>query len=247
MRTKLSVPDLLVPFRIMLFALIVTGCGSPTHLTKEEIKLKKLYAREVAEDKEYIIAGSAFSVRPVLEPNTDNFMRRVGGDGIEFFTDAHLLDRDPRFFVGRLATYFQRTNMYETPDTGLASLRLLYEHSKPHHAIRVLADTNFTVRGFPTHQFVWEVTRRDAIPKEPAGQNRQADPNALIIGAVIVTDNAAILAYLSENELPTFQWRDLTCASTERWSVSEANARMEGRFREFFNNIRFDESALSVR
>ena len=218
--------------------LLVGGCASEPSLTKEELELKRLYGREVAEDQEYIVQSAGFAVRPVLEPFVNTFMRRLGDDGILFFPDGHM-DRDPRFYAGRLSTYMLGINMFGSQQYALSNLKALVEHGHKPHPIRLVADTSFPLGEYNVRQFRWEIVDGGTSPVNQIQIDQGATRDAEMIGAIVTTGTATYLVSLTENHMSTFRYKSLKC-DADRVSVGEASAMMADRFRKFLSGVRFN-------
>jgi hypothetical protein len=219
--------------------LLVGGCSSQPQLTKEELKLKKLYGSEVAEDQEYIVHSAGFGVRPVHEPFVTTFLRRIGEDGIEFFTEEHMMDRDPRYYAGKLSAFFHHVNMFGAPDTALASLKTLVEHTFPAQGIRVLSDSSFSRGDYSVREFHWEIVGGGTSPVGQYHIDQGGSHSAEMRGAIVVTDDATYFVYLTENQLATRRLRSFVCGDREQVSAREASALMGDRFHRFLQGIRF--------
>jgi hypothetical protein len=219
------------------------GCSGGAELTKEEQKLKARYYREVAQDREYQVKPAGFSVRPVHEPFETSFMRPIGTDGIEFFTEAHMLDRDPTYYAGKLSTYFFRNGMYDSSEYATANLKGLVEHSDHPYAIVESSDSVFELEGIHVHEFHWLLVGGGTAPfgdaaKSYFGLSRDAE----VVGAIIHSEKGSYLAYLIENKLGTDRSKG-PAPCVDGWDVisqADASAGMEARFQKFLHGMRFD-------
>jgi hypothetical protein len=229
-----------------VFLVALVGCSSQSPLTKEELALQRRYGRTLAEDKEYTIGGGKFTVRPVLEPFIDIYARRIGDDAIEFTTIDHLMDRDYKFFAGRLSTYIDGVNMFDSPDSASVHLRYLLEHARPGRRIAVVSDSSTLHQGYPTRTFAWRIVNGGSSPVTDTTIAHGGSRDAVMLGSVVVADGAAYLIYLRENDVPSHRRTGPGCAQMEQCTVAEAASSMNSRFIAFLNNFRVEPVFASV-
>ena len=230
-----------------VFLVALVGCSSKSPLTKEELAVQRRYGRSLAEDTEYTIGGGKFTVRPVLEPFVDLYAHRIGDDAIEFTTIDHLMDRDYKFFAGRLSTYIDGVNMFDSPDSASVHLRLLLEHARPGQRIAVVSDSSTLHQGCPTRTFAWRIVNGGSSPVTDTTIAHGGSRDALMLGSVVVTDGAAYLIYLRENDVPSHRRTGQGCAQMEHCTVSEADSSMKSRFNAFLNNLRVEPVFASTQ
>ena len=222
--------------------LLFVGCASEKPLTKEELRIRKLYYREMAEDKEYYFKPAGFTVRPVLTPYVRNYMKNISSDGIEFSTDFFAEIRDTRFYVGKLSTYFFNTNMYDSLEYALSNIKSFVENSHKPFSVKVIYDSLYTLRDHPIRKFRWNIVNGGTFPLSEHQLKLGYSKNAEMIGAIIESDKGTYLVTLVENNLPTVKYKGWNHCS-DGWdevSDQEATQKMENKFTVFIQNISFD-------
>ena len=226
----------------VVIVMSVIGCASQPSLTKEELQLRKLYHREVAEDKDYVVRPAGFSARPVQEPFASTLMRRVGTDGIEFICEGHMMDRDPRFYAGKLSAYFSGTGMYDSSGSAVSNLELLVQHTQSPHTIISGRDSTFQLGENTVREFHWLLVHGGSVPLNNFQLDAGMSPDAEVVGAIVQTEKGSYLVYLLENKLYTFRSKGpAICADGwDNISAEQANNMMEQRFQQFLHGIRFD-------
>lgn len=232
-------------FLFTSLVLFLEGCSATKSLTKQELRLKKLYYREVAKDKDYLVKPAGFIVRPVLEPFVVTYMRPRGTDGIEFFTETHMMDRDPRYCAGELSTYFDGVGIYDSSDRALYNLKMVVEHSSSPYTIKeTTPDSIFDLDGNTACEFHWVIVNGSTVPLNGSQQYISsgvgASPNAEMIGAIVQTEKGPYLVYLVENSLPTNRVTGPNCGDWEDISQEEAATAMEQKFQQFLHQMRFN-------
>ena len=218
------------------------GCSSGNQLTNEELRLQRLYHTEVASDREYIVKPAGFSVRPVQEKFVTTYMKQINTDGVEFFTYNHAMDRDPRFYAGKLSTYFLNNSMYDSSHWALSNLRSLVEHSHKSSRIQAGRDSIFNLNGNTVCKFRWLIVDGGTRPLDTSQTNLGLSRDAEMIGAVIQNEKGSFLVYLVENKLATFRPHgpEVCVVGYDTIGQPEASSNMEARFQEWLKGIRFD-------
>jgi hypothetical protein len=227
---------------MIVSAIVVCGCSSGHDLTKEELRAQRYYRREVAEDREYEVRPAGFSIRPVREPFVATYLRRVGNDGIEFFSTGHMMDRDPKFYAGKLSTYFDGVGMYDSASHAITNLMAIVQNSHASYKIEAVSESTYELGDNLVREFRWNLLDGGSTPVNRYQASLGTSHDAEMIGAVIVTEKGTYLVYLVENKMYTiFPHGCEPCRQGwDEISEKEASASMEGRFQEFLHGMRFD-------
>lgn len=230
----------------IVLPLLLAGCSSAPSLTKEEVRLRELYHRQVATDKIYHIHPAGFAVRPVLQPFLKTYVKRTGSVGIEFYTEDDMLGRDPKYYAGLLYTYFDGTAMYDSASSALYNLKMMEEHCHSAHVVEVTSpDSTFRINGNRVTEFHWTIANAGTVPLDAIRMLRLGKTtNAQMIGAIIQTDQGDYLAYLVENELSeNLPNGPIVCvAGSHHVTETQGYLTMQQDFSRFLNGIRFNNN-----